>query len=257
MIQLDPKPPVPAILRSEKVTRAYETIREKLDSGENITDKDFPRYWREDDVRLTIWENHHGKCCYCERKRDPKREADIEHFRPKGEIAGEGKPGYWWLAYDWDNLFFSCKACNQTKNTEFPVRGPRARNQNNDLSLENPVLPHPEHENPEELIEWKWETKKPELVFPKGKDKDGRGSKTIEILGLGSNLLAQERGQNYLLLLQGIVRGMNAAIKNELKEEIEFFAQLIKEETKQNKEFVGFRREFFRVEGLGEHVSSA
>ncbi len=64
----------------------------------------------------------HGKCAYCESSIIAVCPGDIEHFRPKGRyeyITSEGKqakhkPGYYWLAADWDNLLLACPFCNQT-----------------------------------------------------------------------------------------------------------------------------------------------
>lgn len=69
-----------------------------------------------------------GKCAYCETSYAPVTPVDIEHFRPKGAIAielGNGerkrsKPGYYWLAADWDNLLASCPDCNRARTHEFP-----------------------------------------------------------------------------------------------------------------------------------------
>jgi hypothetical protein len=69
-----------------------------------------------------------GKCAYCESSYAPVTPVDIEHFRPKGAIAvddGSGgrrrsKPGYYWLAAEWDNLLPSCPDCNRARTHEFP-----------------------------------------------------------------------------------------------------------------------------------------
>jgi hypothetical protein len=83
------------------------------------------------------------KCAWCETHCEWKRQLDVEHYRPKGEVARWiGSPplvsdtppelepvsaGYWWLAYDWGNYSLACSPCNQAwKRTTFPVRGPRA-----------------------------------------------------------------------------------------------------------------------------------
>ena len=83
----------------------------------------------------------HHKCAYCE---TPFAGfiGDAEHFRPKGEVSmfaadGSSKivtvvdednntiahPGYFWLAYHWQNLLPSCHLCNRYggKKTLFPV----------------------------------------------------------------------------------------------------------------------------------------
>lgn len=84
----------------------------------------------------------HNKCAYCESKLTAYP-GDTEHFRPKGRVSvrrADGKlevvkvvdedgdeiphPGYFWLAYHWQNLLPSCEFCNTAggKKDIFPVR---------------------------------------------------------------------------------------------------------------------------------------
>lgn len=66
------------------------------------------------------------KCAYCESKFAAVTPSDIEHYRPKASIgsgANELKPGYYWLAGDWDNLLISCPNCNRPRNYEVPGQG--------------------------------------------------------------------------------------------------------------------------------------
>lgn len=82
------------------------------------------------------------KCAWCEQIRSWKRELDVEHYRPKvcvTEWAGKPPivsdtpppeidigPGYWWLAFGWNNYSLSCKNCNQGwKRNLFPIAAPR------------------------------------------------------------------------------------------------------------------------------------
>src|SRR5258705_11060485 len=77
-----------------------------------------------------------GKCAYCESKIVVNQPGDVEHFRPKGRVVDENfrpikirhkkkgemnHPGYYWLAYEWNNLFPSCIVCNR-----FRKSGPSA-----------------------------------------------------------------------------------------------------------------------------------
>ena len=97
MIKND-RPEKPKALQARKIQRTLNNLREKV-KREKITNKDIPSYWSE--AREELYNMHHGKCCYCERKRDKAREPDIEHYRPKCEVTeDESHPGYWWLAYD-------------------------------------------------------------------------------------------------------------------------------------------------------------
>src|SRR3954454_1457494 len=66
-----------------------------------------------EEVRKALEELFHRKCAYCEIS-TARVDWEVEHYRPKGRVAErQGHPGYYWLAYDWDNLFPSCTFCNQ------------------------------------------------------------------------------------------------------------------------------------------------
>ncbi len=85
----------------------------------------------------------HNKCAYCETP-VVGFPGDAEHFRPKGRVRirsaaddleivtivdeqGDkiAHPGYFWLAYHWDNLLPACETCNRGgKNDLFPVTRP-------------------------------------------------------------------------------------------------------------------------------------
>ncbi len=72
-------------------------------------------------VRKILLKMFNGKCAYCESKITAIYNGDIEHFRPKGKIqnANPSRPGYFWLASEWENLLFACPFCNQTNTHEF------------------------------------------------------------------------------------------------------------------------------------------
>lgn len=81
--------------------------------------EDFSVY-KDKSVRKALLKMFHGKCAYCESRITTIYNGDIEHFRPKGEIkeAAPSKPGYYWLAAEWENLLFACPFCNQTNTHE-------------------------------------------------------------------------------------------------------------------------------------------
>jgi hypothetical protein len=120
-----------------------------------------------------------GKCAYCEANTATVAHGDVEHFRPKSV--------YWWLALCIDNYVYACQICNQSyKRDEFPIHGkrlkgpalprvlpktPKARERLaakispdplrvdeskliQEWLIEDPGLPHPYLEDPEELFAW-------------------------------------------------------------------------------------------------------
>ena len=95
-------------------------------------------------------------CWYCETK-DSRSDNAVDHFRPKGRVAGESThTGYWWPAFDWNNLRFSCTYCNGRrrdiehgtaggKQDEFPLAegSKRAESYSDRLDDEVPLLLDP------------------------------------------------------------------------------------------------------------------
>ena len=132
-------------------------------------------------VKQALIEAQYQKCCFCESKIGI--DGDIEHFRPKGAYK-QGRslhyPGYYWLAYEWDNLYLSCTGCNQRqKQNHFPLEDPtkRATNHTQSLDLEQPLFIDLGKENPEEFIFFHGE-----IAHPVNQNK--RGRVTIDSLGL-------------------------------------------------------------------------
>ncbi|MCP4217222.1 MAG: hypothetical protein GY765_21440, partial [bacterium] len=198
MIRLGKRPPYPKTLKSATVEKKQEEIAKKIKAEEELKSKDFEPYWQNEDVKKSLYDYQHGKCCFCERKRDKKLESDVEHFRPKAGITEEpGHPGYWWLAYQWDNYFIACPNCNRMdKKNHFPLlpKGKRALSKADDLQLEQPVLIHPIDENPEDYIGFEWEDENSFQVKAVGLDQAGRGSETINgLTGINKQSVMEER----------------------------------------------------------------
>ena len=172
-----------------------------------------------------------GKCAYCEKKIGSTQHGDVEHFRPKNAVTDATDaivtvtmggasvpvphPGYYWLAYDWQNLLPSCSLCNTLsrksedsrligKGTRFPVVGAYATTPGQETN-EQPCLLLPTKDDPADHIEM---TETGVLGW-----KTDRGRTTIEILGLNERGLPDERRQVYLttrdklaILIAGVVR---------------------------------------------------
>jgi len=135
-------------------------------------------------VRDALEDSHHGKCAFCEVKiPKPYAPAHVEHWRPKGsvmQVKGEKatKPGYYWLAYEWDNLLLACLFCNSSnKGVQFPLEDPTARalNHHFPLAAEAPLLLKPDVDDPSQHIEFIEE-------IPRGISAQGKA--TIKALGL-------------------------------------------------------------------------
>ena len=132
------------------------------------------------------------KCCYCESMPSATSSLRIDHFRPKGAIRqrkGSARvyPGYYWLAYQWDNLVLACDDCNLKKSDYFPLEDPgqRARSHLDLLDREAPLLLNPYIEtNPSDHVTFDGSACRPETEH---------GRVTVTILGLNRPKLQEER----------------------------------------------------------------
>ncbi len=180
----------------QKKVQALKSIKQSINKGEKPSIK---KLWTKDkdpEVKEFLHNSQYGKCCYCERERGPI-EMDIEHFRPKSEVKeNKNHQGYWWLAYEWDNLLLACKKCNNQKGTKFPLKqeSRRAFKPQDDLTKEDPFLINPLIENPEDFIEY--DIKDPIMIKAKGKNE--RGERTVnELTGINALEVLKERAYQY------------------------------------------------------------
>lgn len=81
---------------------------------------DFSAY-SDEAVKYALDKLFFGKCAYCESRYANQAPVDVEHYRPKGNVAREpDHPGYWWLAMVWENLLPSCIDCNRRRWQDLP-----------------------------------------------------------------------------------------------------------------------------------------
>ena len=133
-------------------------------------------------VKDALLNAQHSKCCYCEAKIGATSHGEVEHYRPKGAVkqsvaSNMEYPGYYWLAYDWDNLLVSCAVCNRKKSFLFPLENEvvRARSHHDNIQDEKPLFINPAKDEPREHICFRGEEPVPVTEL---------GRKTIECLQL-------------------------------------------------------------------------
>ena len=190
MIKID-KGLYPKILDSEKVKLANEQIT-NFYSRKSREQKRYSFHFDKavlNELKEVLHERFHGKCGYCEILIPSHEYGTIDRFRPHNGVRDNKnyfKDLYWWLAYDWDNLIYSCQECNQYKANYFPIDGKRALNKDNDLEKENKLLLNPCIDNPNHHISYD--------------DKTGKligltniGEQTIQLLRLNRENLNEER----------------------------------------------------------------
>jgi uncharacterized protein (TIGR02646 family) len=160
-----------------------------------------------DSVKKQLAAAQYDKCCYCEDKFRAAASGDVEHFRPKKAIRQAIRhplehPGYYWLAYSWSNLFFSCEICNRIgKKSYFPLHDPTKRSRIHSENIENeqPLLLDPG--GPEDpRVHIHFDGASANGVTP-------RGRQTVETINLNRPALREKRlGEaNHLLRMREII----------------------------------------------------
>ena len=169
-------------------------------------------------VKSVLVEAQHGKCCYCERKFGATSYGAVEHFRPKGAVQqtkGSARlvPGYYWLAFEWNNLLVSCEKCNTSyKGSLFPLEEPntRARSHKDDLCVERSLFVDPSRENPRKHIQFRQAAISP--ITPRGRE-------TIAGAGLRRSELEEARKErlDIVKFLQYTITLKNKIEQNKLE----------------------------------------
>ncbi|MFT3825152.1 MAG: AAA family ATPase [Chitinophagaceae bacterium] len=134
-----------------------------------------------------------GKCAYCESIIPLEvTKSEYDHFRPKNGARGFDKEfstdHYWWLTYEWNNLYYCCPNCNQYKSTWFPIEGERSpinMSYKDIISFEKALLIDPCIDKPEEHLTFNEQC---EVDFLSSK-----GKATIEIIKLNRSELVEAR----------------------------------------------------------------
>lgn len=183
--------------------------------------------YRDLSVRKSLERAQHDKCCYCDAKATP---LEVEHYRPKNAVrqkrdVPEERPGYYWLAYEWQNLMLACVLCNQPrqdsagnptgKGTQFPLadEAKRARSHHASLAQEEPLLLDPYADNPDDHIGYH-----EYIPYPL----TSRGEATIEVLKLcGKSQLSRPR--DHYALIEKLRRLIceDTALPTETRKELE------------------------------------
>lgn len=218
-------------VRKTTHARRMECINQK----KYINEDAFNNRYKQKDVKELLKRLYNRKCAFCERKVDYWA---VEHYRPKTV--------YFWLAFSWDNLLYSCQTCNSKKGDRFVVTHarvsfhPDALNNIHGLSAhyhqqEAPKLLHPELDHPEQVL----------TFTARGgiEGTDERAQHTIKACGLDREELQDDR---YALLaefqqnLEAVIVEMGGGnIRDLVKAEVIKFTRQARN---QDRPFLAFRR---------------
>lgn len=167
-------------------------------------------YWPLKEIIPILERLFYGKCAYCENKVQDISWGNVENHRPKlntVDLEGNIFPDhYWWLRYEWENLYYVCQKCNLMKGTRFPIRGKRVE-VDGKLEDENPLLLDPCVDDPDKHI----------LFSEDGRviGRTERGTVTIQVLNLNREELIKARKRELVLFRKKVTTISNEGILEE------------------------------------------
>lgn len=258
MIYIDrnrvPKPQILEKNAEKETERAREFfLKESARTGH---ERYYFKLSRHKEVRGALGALFYDKCAFCETRYGHVSPMDVEHFRPKQRCVdqkGQHFPlHYFWMAYEWRNLYASCPACNRAKRNRFPIKGERASlekyNREADpevlYELEKPLLLDPcrRDDFPEEHLIYT-----DEGIVTSDTD---RGRTTIDLLDLNREALVESRSGKLAELNERIdaVRKIHAAVEKGDKgfdeADVEAGIEKIMKMTRDESEYAGMCRQF-------------
>lgn len=185
--------------------RATEETRLLIADRRSGRKRDFDKKILSDLKKWLLNNVFYNKCALCEYNvvLDYRYRDFEEHYRPKSEVTeedgvpvlmpdGHPHPGYYWVAYDWQNMFPLCAQCIRNgKGTKFPIeaervsdpsKGPDTKSLN---EVEVPRLLNPYRDHPAEHL--KFGVKGTVAAL------SPKGHATIEVLHLNSETFTSAR----------------------------------------------------------------
>ena len=286
-----PEPDIPVFRKqpSAKKTASQErkTAIEFYEIPDNLNKSFTYKVYKNDELAKQLNRVFMNKCAYCDCNYKAGTPDDIEHFRPKGAVnkfvgfvdqKESDKPGYYWLAADWDNLFISCPRCNRAekydtglsselwgKKDRFPVADEtkRARKPEADLASEGALLINPCIDDPEYFFTYVVEgnVKEIGLVKPKDElnaDEKKRAETSWIVYALNRPPLVSERNKCVTDLKRDISQLVTAlwifVKRNQIpgadiiyeKQNLDLAIERLKSAIEKTAPFLGVKRQMFR-----------
>lgn len=201
-IKKSKRSPIPGILAKNKTLAIQNLVQSKTLKASDFDSS----IYGSPAVRKRLLKDQYEKCAYCEKKVSDDI-PDVEHFRPKTKCKQAEKCtrylGYWWLAYEWKNLLYSCATCNSKyKKNFFPLQQPHKTNPTKaSVKNEVPLLINPTTENPRTYIVFNRNK-----ILPK--NQNIKGVTTIKVLGLNrrelKDVLRLNQWNNFMLAIDAL-----------------------------------------------------
>lgn len=173
--------------KRRKIETTLNRRQEILNNGSYINTSTYNSRYKHNDIKRILEKLYNNKCAFCERVME---RWDVEHFRPKAI--------YYWLAFSWDNLLFSCPTCNGHKKANFDVETVAGHPSPDQIAkiheladeyflLEKPKMIHPEKEEEHLKDLWTFDENGNMLTD------DERGAYTIDTIKLNRKRLRDDR----------------------------------------------------------------
>lgn len=237
MIHIE-RTPTPALLDSSLVrtarAEAEKFFRQPIAERKQKHHKFFPLTTKLPGFAEALNAAFNGKCAFCESYVSLADASYMDRYRPRsGAIGVDGSSSpdhYWWLAYEWTNLYLVCLACNKIRGERFPITKERAQpNTTGELLLEEaPLLLDPCYDFPEDHL----------LFDEKGMvaSDSKQGRTTIETLGLNRSPLVLARAEVVAVLKKQWAEAVARGSKG-------FTSELLQELADDKHSFLGLRRQ--------------
>lgn len=252
MIRVDrSSAPMPPVFNQPNGKVARErAANDLLAAQQKFKEMKFTAY-KDPSIMATLASLFQGKCAYCESRYVAAQPGDVEHFRPKAQVAvkdGAGvvttKAGYYWLAAEWSNLLPSCADCNRPRQHEIRRgAGKRVLGKANwfpiDPETRRATTPAAVALEPRLLIDPCTDDPSIDLVFDEdgtidaravGGQRSKRGEATIEYCALARLELTQERaraGESVLFAIDQVKQAIAANDSARVTANARFLARLL------------------------------
>lgn len=171
--------------------RAYHEVEHSKRGQKKFTFDETP--YRGQDLKIALLELFQGRCAYCETELSDVLPTEIVRHRPRTFATNNGvinEDHYWWLAYEWENIYHVCVQCNRSKGRKFPIEGSRAAigmPYQTVIDGERPMLIDPCHDDPNIHLAFD------DSGFVAGLTPQGQA--TVDILALNRADLVSSRAQ--------------------------------------------------------------
>ena len=211
-VNRSPLPNMPEIYAwRERAVRAVHELRARIEDDQGPLEFRVP-LWNA--LKPLLTEVFCGKCAYCETSLVGSY-TTVDLFRPKARVMEDKSfRGYWWLAYEWNNMYASCQRCNGMKASRFPIEGARAVfDRPESLEEEKPLLLDPCRDDPDEHLAFG----EAGIIAPKSR----RGEVSIQVFGLNRDDLREARQEAMEAVRHRVTL---AVLQNHLNEEMDSIA---------------------------------